>query len=145
MADAALDRIFREFVTVNDSIAQENTIRKLILHASNRDMGDLSLTIQDAKIEGLRARATRLRNAIMEMGDPDPGAVNAHIEDQIEEEEVHVEEHLSKRDQFKKDNVCVHCGVDTDQQCSACKQVRYCGADCWRKDREIHKLECKKI
>lgn len=149
MADATINRIVREFENVNDSIVQENTIRTLILHAENRNMDILMFTRLDAKIAGLRAQALYLKNVIVNLGEPDPGPINAHIEDHVEEEEepieIQVDEHISDRDQFKRDKVCIQCGVDTDKQCSVCKQVRYCGAECWREDREIHKLECKKI
>ena len=46
----------------------------------------------------------------------------------------------------KMHSECECCGCSTKKLmlCSACKKVRYCSVDCQKKDRKVHKDECKK-
>lgn len=135
-----LQHVEAEFARVNDEIASENLVRTLITTASNTN--PYALAIQDAKLAGLRARAAHLRNSIMlQLGGPDPGQVNAHIGDKQMDDTV---QDISQREIFKRDKKCINCGMDAENQCAICHKVRYCGADCWRSDRDIHKSECKK-
>jgi len=42
-------------------------------------------------------------------------------------------------------HMCANCGKSGDnlKYCSACKVVKYCGAECQRSNRKLHKEECK--
>ncbi|KAJ7141714.1 hypothetical protein C8R43DRAFT_1017061 [Mycena crocata] len=37
------------------------------------------------------------------------------------------------------------CGQEAEMRCSGCKLVRYCGAECQKKDWKPHKLDCASL
>lgn len=131
----------RKFDAINDDIVQENTIRTLLASATN--VTPEILAVQDARIASLRSEANFYRNSIIIMGGPSPGPVYAQIEAEMENL-GDIKEPISDRERYKQEKKCVNCGVEAVNQCSICHKVRYCGVDCWRADRELHKSECKK-
>ena len=100
-----LAHIEAEYARTNGEIASENLVRTLIEFATNTN--PYALVIQDAKLAGLRARATFLRNAILvQFGGVDPGLINSHIEEK--------EDEIPQREIFKMEKKCANCGMEAE-------------------------------